>query len=106
MQDIPGPPYNLQFTEITMTSLRVSWEPPKLRNGEIIGYIVTYETAEQNDRKQINISIILNCGSSCKNLILLFQWIFSRKSLIFQLYHKLQYILHYVCMNIIVYKWT
>ncbi|XP_019697114.1 protein sidekick isoform X2 [Harpegnathos saltator] len=49
-QDIPGPPYNLQFTEITMTSLRVSWEPPKLRNGEIIGYIVTYETAEQNDR--------------------------------------------------------
>ncbi|CAL7947530.1 unnamed protein product [Xylocopa violacea] len=49
-QDIPGPPYNLQFSEITMTSLRVSWEAPKLRNGEIIGYIVTYETAEQNDR--------------------------------------------------------
>ncbi|KAG7208959.1 hypothetical protein KM043_015128 [Ampulex compressa] len=49
-QDIPGPPFNLQFTEITMTSLRVSWESPKLRNGEIVGYIVTYETAEQNDR--------------------------------------------------------
>ncbi|KAK2580567.1 hypothetical protein KPH14_007691 [Odynerus spinipes] len=49
-QDIPGPPYNLQFSEITMTSLRVSWEPPKMRNGEIIGYVVTYETAEQNDR--------------------------------------------------------
>ncbi|XP_029163396.1 protein sidekick isoform X2 [Nylanderia fulva] len=49
-QDIPGPPYNLQFTEITMTSLRVSWDPPKLRNGEIISYLVTYETAEQNDR--------------------------------------------------------
>ncbi|XP_076160330.1 sidekick cell adhesion molecule isoform X1 [Ptiloglossa arizonensis] len=49
-QDIPGPPYNLQFSEITMTSLRVSWEAPKLRNGEIVGYIVTYETAEQNDR--------------------------------------------------------
>ncbi|EZA58520.1 Protein sidekick [Ooceraea biroi] len=49
-QDIPGPPHNLQFSEITMTSLRVSWEPPKLRNGEIVGYIVTYETAEQNDR--------------------------------------------------------
>ncbi|KZC09696.1 Protein sidekick [Dufourea novaeangliae] len=49
-QDIPGPPYNLQFSEITMTSLRVSWEAPKSRNGEIIGYIVTYETAEQNDR--------------------------------------------------------
>ncbi|XP_039313553.1 protein sidekick isoform X8 [Solenopsis invicta] len=49
-QDIPGPPYYLQFNEITMTSLRVSWKPPKLRNGEIVGYIVTYETAEQNDR--------------------------------------------------------
>ncbi|KYM76056.1 Protein sidekick [Atta colombica] len=49
-QDIPGPPYHLQFNEITMTSLRVSWNPPKLRNGEIVGYIVTYETAEQNDR--------------------------------------------------------
>ncbi|XP_076288638.1 sidekick cell adhesion molecule isoform X2 [Lasioglossum baleicum] len=49
-QDIPGPPHNLQFSEITMTSLRVSWEAPKSRNGEIVGYIVTYETAEQNDR--------------------------------------------------------
>ncbi|XP_051172890.1 protein sidekick isoform X3 [Leptopilina boulardi] len=49
-QDLPGPCHNLQFTEITMTNLRVSWEPPKMRNGEIIGYIVTYETAEQNDR--------------------------------------------------------
>ncbi|XP_015603138.1 protein sidekick isoform X3 [Cephus cinctus] len=49
-QDIPGPPYNLQFTEITMTSMRVSWEPPKMRNGDIVGYIVAYETAEQNDR--------------------------------------------------------
>lgn len=34
-----------------MTSLRVSWNPPKLRNGEIIGYVLTYETTEQNDRK-------------------------------------------------------
>ena len=50
-QDLPGAPFDLQFQEITMTSMRVSWEPPKFRNGEIIGYIVTYETAEQNDRK-------------------------------------------------------
>ncbi|XP_020295533.1 protein sidekick isoform X2 [Pseudomyrmex gracilis] len=49
-QDVPGPPHNLHFTEITMTSLRVSWESPKLRNGKIVGYLVTYETAEQNDR--------------------------------------------------------
>ncbi|XP_066595112.1 protein sidekick isoform X2 [Prorops nasuta] len=49
-EDIPGPPNNLEFSEITMTSLRVSWEPPKLRNGQIVGYIITYETAEQNER--------------------------------------------------------
>ncbi|XP_012274978.1 protein sidekick isoform X2 [Orussus abietinus] len=49
-QDLPGPPSNLQFTEITMTSMRVSWDPPKMRNGKIVGYIVAYETAEQNDR--------------------------------------------------------
>lgn len=34
-----------------MTSLLVSWDPPKKRNGELVGYIVTYETAEQNERK-------------------------------------------------------
>ncbi|KAK9504659.1 hypothetical protein O3M35_010943 [Rhynocoris fuscipes] len=49
-QGLPGPPRNLKFTEITMTSLVVSWDPPKKRNGELRGYIVTYETAEQNDR--------------------------------------------------------
>ncbi|XP_032667405.1 protein sidekick isoform X2 [Odontomachus brunneus] len=48
-QDLPGPPHNLQFTEIAMTSLRVSWESPKLRNGEIVNYLVVYETAEQNE---------------------------------------------------------
>ncbi|KAL1140779.1 hypothetical protein AAG570_000709, partial [Ranatra chinensis] len=50
LQGLPGPPRNLRFTEITMTSLIVSWDPPKKRNGELVGYIVTYETAEQNDR--------------------------------------------------------
>ncbi|XP_048507643.1 protein sidekick isoform X2 [Athalia rosae] len=49
-EDIPGPPHNLQFIDITMTSMRVTWDPPKMRNGEIVGYIVAYETAEQNDR--------------------------------------------------------
>ncbi|XP_049831894.1 protein sidekick isoform X2 [Schistocerca gregaria] len=49
LQGLPGPPTNLRFSEITMSSLRVSWDPPKKRNGEIIDYIVTYETAEQNE---------------------------------------------------------
>ncbi|CAH1971961.1 unnamed protein product [Acanthoscelides obtectus] len=50
LQGLPSAPVNLRFTEITMNSLVVSWDPPKKRNGDIIGYIVTYETTEENER--------------------------------------------------------
>ncbi|KAK9695167.1 Immunoglobulin I-set domain [Popillia japonica] len=50
LQGLPSAPIGLTFIDITMNSLNVSWEPPKMRNGEIIGYIVTYETTEQNER--------------------------------------------------------
>lgn len=50
LQGLPGPPIDLSFSDITMSSLRVSWNPPKMRNGLIVGYIITYETAEQNDK--------------------------------------------------------
>lgn len=53
LQGLPGAPANLRFHEITMNSLVVSWDPPKKRNGHIVGYIVTYETTEENDRKYI-----------------------------------------------------
>lgn len=32
-----------------MNSLKVSWEEPKRPNGEITGYVVTYETAQQDE---------------------------------------------------------
>lgn len=51
LQGLPSAPINLTFSEITMNSLMVSWNPPKKRNGDIIGYLVTYETTEQNERK-------------------------------------------------------
>lgn len=51
LQGLPGPPATLNFTDITMQSLRVSWNPPKKKNGEILGYIVTYETTEENESK-------------------------------------------------------
>ncbi|XP_055298304.1 protein sidekick isoform X10 [Sitodiplosis mosellana] len=50
LQGLPGPPSTLNFTDITMHSLRVSWNAPKRKNGEILGYIVTYETTEENDK--------------------------------------------------------
>merc|ERR1719242_1531006 len=49
LQGIPGPPSNLSFSEITMNSLKVSWDSPEKPNGEILGYIVAYETAEQDE---------------------------------------------------------
>lgn len=45
MEDIPGPPGSLVFSDVTMTSLNVSWSPPVEPNGRIAGYLVTYETA-------------------------------------------------------------
>lgn len=51
LQGLPSAPTNLTFSEITMNSLIVSWDPPRKRNGDIISYIVTYETAEENERK-------------------------------------------------------
>lgn len=53
MQGLPGAPVNLTFKDITMQSLRVSWEPPRKRNGEILGYLVTYETTEENESELI-----------------------------------------------------
>jgi protein sidekick len=50
-QDLPGPPSNLKFNQITMNSLEVSWNQPKNKNGEILGYVVTYETTEDNESK-------------------------------------------------------
>ena len=36
-----------------MNTLKVSWDPPAKPNGEILGYIVAYETAEQDESKKI-----------------------------------------------------
>lgn len=61
LQGLPSAPVNLTFSDITMNSLRVAWDPPKQRNGDIIGYIVTYETTEQNEKfsKQVKQKVTL-----------------------------------------------
>ena len=51
LEGLPGKPSNLRFTEITMNTLKVEWDSPLKPNGEIVGYIVTYETAEQDESK-------------------------------------------------------
>ena len=62
LQGIPGPPDQLKFSEITMNTLKVSWDPPKKPNGEIIGYIVAYETAQQDEGMMILITVALTTG--------------------------------------------
>ena len=39
------------FTEITMNTLKVEWDPPLRPNGEILGYLVEYETSKQQESK-------------------------------------------------------
>lgn len=43
-QGAPGPVSNISFYDITMTSLKLSWEKPTKPNGVIAHYLVTYET--------------------------------------------------------------
>ncbi|XP_016982349.1 protein sidekick isoform X9 [Drosophila rhopaloa] len=47
---VPSAPLLLRFSDITMQSLEVTWDPPKFLNGEILGYLVTYETTEENEK--------------------------------------------------------
>lgn len=49
-QGLPSAPRNISFSDITMNSLVVSWEPPRRRNGLVHSYLVTYETIEQDER--------------------------------------------------------
>ncbi|XP_064109452.1 protein sidekick-like isoform X2 [Macrobrachium nipponense] len=60
LQDLPGPVANLSFTDITMNSLKVVWNAPVRPNGDIQGYIVTYETArpDENFSKQVKQKVV------------------------------------------------
>ena len=51
LEGLPGKPSNLRFAEITMNTLKVEWDAPLAPNGEIVGYMVTYETSEQDESK-------------------------------------------------------
>eukprot|EP00063_Salmo_salar_P066766 XP_014041601.1 PREDICTED: protein sidekick-1-like [Salmo salar] len=40
--DVPGPPVRLLFPEVSLTSVRVVWQPPTDPNGIIMGYQIAY----------------------------------------------------------------
>ncbi|XP_046403358.1 protein sidekick [Ischnura elegans] len=64
LQGIPGPPGPLVFSEITMNSLRVGWDPPQNPNGEIFGYVVAYETRMPNERFSKQVKQVVSSGSA------------------------------------------
>ena len=51
LPDLPGPVASVGFQDITMNSLKLVWEKPLKPNGQILGYLVTYETATPDDCK-------------------------------------------------------
>ena len=48
-----GPPLNVALTDITITSMTVSWDPPVEPNGKIVGYEVIYYEKDNQDMKRI-----------------------------------------------------
>ncbi len=68
LQGLPGPPANLTFSEITMTTLKVSWQMPEKPNGEILGYVVAYNTTKQDESKSVlfsSVATLFLCVCPC-----------------------------------------
>lgn len=48
-QDVPGPPSNVTFPDVTLTTARIKWDLPEEPNGEILAYRVSYRMSEERD---------------------------------------------------------
>ncbi|XP_047493701.1 protein sidekick-like isoform X3 [Penaeus chinensis] len=47
--DVPGPPSDISFPDVTFTSARIIWDEPKEPNGEITAYSIVYHLADSTD---------------------------------------------------------
>lgn len=52
-EDTPGEVGKLQFDEITMSQVKVSWAQPNEPNGVLLGYYINYETLIGDFSKQV-----------------------------------------------------
>lgn len=41
-QDVPGPPSNVTFPDVTLTTARIKWDVPDEPNGKILAYKISY----------------------------------------------------------------
>ncbi|XP_027197018.2 sidekick cell adhesion molecule [Dermatophagoides pteronyssinus] len=55
-QDVPGPPSNVTFPDVTLTTARIKWDIPEEPNGEILAYKVTYRLSDDQYYQQIPIT--------------------------------------------------
>ena len=53
-QDVPGPPSNVTFPDVTHTTARIRWDIPDEPNGEILAYKVSYKMNEEENRRLIS----------------------------------------------------
>ena len=51
----PGPVYELRYEEITDTSVRITWNPPKEPNGVIVEYIVEHGVYQDESTRNVTI---------------------------------------------------
>ncbi|GMS93062.1 hypothetical protein PENTCL1PPCAC_15237, partial [Pristionchus entomophagus] len=61
LEDVPGPVSTLNFSDILLNSVKVSWAAPAERNGEIIGYVVAWrmgslrgDTRQESQQTTVN----------------------------------------------------
>ena len=50
-EDVPGPPSNVTFPDVTLTTARIQWDVPEEPNGEILAYKISYRMSEEQDRR-------------------------------------------------------
>ena len=53
-EDVPGPPSNVSFPDVSFTTARIIWDVPTEPNGEIMKYRVTYRKSEETSNDATN----------------------------------------------------
>ncbi|KAK8775217.1 hypothetical protein V5799_031434 [Amblyomma americanum] len=48
-EDVPGPPSNVSFPDVTTTTARIIWDVPHEPNGEILGYRISFWRRSSTD---------------------------------------------------------
>ena len=53
--NVPGPPSNLQAWPVSPTSIRITFDPPEVTNGQITNYKLYYFADGETDQHDVNI---------------------------------------------------